>query len=171
MTGSKESSTSEWIQEKETTGRRLMTLFCFRARFAGRTQATALPSMITESITLQTATTVQLELRPEERNGQSTHGIDDPIYDGTFLPPHPVLKAVSMPDIPFDWNVTTTKWTFGKHSYLVLEKTLSGYSMYGRVDGKPWDNNGEDFFFENTDQLLTFLHKAKLLHVLSLPGA
>ena len=73
--------------------------------------------------------------------------------------------------IPFDWNVTTTKWTFGKHSYLVLEKNLSGYSMYGRVDGKPWDNNGEDFFFENTDQLLTFLHKAKLLHVLSLPGA
>ena len=74
-----------------------------------------------------------------------------------------------MPEIPFDWNVTTTKWTFGPDSFLVLEKTLSGYTLYGRVDGKPWDDNGEDYFFEDTDQLLKFLAEAKLLHVLSLP--
>ena len=76
-----------------------------------------------------------------------------------------------MTEIPFDWNITTTKWTFDENSYLILEKTLSGYSMYGRVDGKPWDNDGEDWFFEDTDQLLDFLRKAGLLHVLSLPPA
>lgn len=75
-----------------------------------------------------------------------------------------------MPEIPFDWNITTTKWTFGPDSYLVLEKNLSGYTLYGRVDGKPWDDNGEDFFFEDTDQLLTFLKETKLLSVLSLTG-
>lgn len=62
-----------------------------------------------------------------------------------------------MPQIPFDWNVTTTKWTFGPTSYIVLEKTLDGYSMYGRIDDKPWDNDGEDFFFHDSDELLAFL--------------
>lgn len=73
-----------------------------------------------------------------------------------------------MPEIPFDWNITTTRWDFDKDSYLVLEKTLSGYAMYGRVDGKPFDDNGEDFFFEDTDELLDFLRKHKMLAVLSL---
>lgn len=74
-----------------------------------------------------------------------------------------------MSEIPFDWNITTTTWQFDKDSFLILEKTLEGYTMYGRVDGKPWDNDGEDWFFENSDHLLEFLRKAELLRVLSLP--
>lgn len=69
--------------------------------------------------------------------------------------------------IPFDWNVTTTKWTFGQHGYIVLEKTLDGFTMYGRVDHKPWDNDGEDFFFKDSDQLLAFLQEQNLLRLLS----
>lgn len=61
-----------------TSARQLLILSCCHAHFAGRTQDTARPHTITESITLQSATNVQLELRPEKRNGQSRHGIDDP---------------------------------------------------------------------------------------------
>lgn len=74
-----------------------------------------------------------------------------------------------MSEVPFDWNITTTRWEFGEGSYLVLEKNLSGYSLYGRVDGKPFDDDGEDFFFADSDELLAFLEKHKMTGVLSVP--
>lgn len=74
-----------------------------------------------------------------------------------------------MGEVPFDWNVTTSKWWFDEDNYLVLEKTLHGYTLYGRVDGQPFDDGGEDFYFEDSDELLGFLQEHDLIGLLQEP--
>lgn len=71
-------------------------------------------------------------------------------------------------EIPFFDDIETTTWDFENGDKITIEKSEDGYLFGGIVKNQIIsDDDGEDFYLKDTDELLDFLKKYNLLHVLS----
>jgi len=72
-------------------------------------------------------------------------------------------------EVPFDFNIETTTWTFENGDHVTVEKNASGYLISGNFSGVDWhDEDHEDFFCADTDEFLSFLETHGLLRILSM---